>query len=106
MVQEGADGEYCSACGEMVRSFWPEHQKLRKVADKSQAIGEFVEWLVSEKQIFLCKEHLFEDASKPVLGPVFVPIQDLLAEFFGIDQKVLEEEKRDMLDRIRSSDGG
>jgi len=34
---------------------YPEHAKLAKVSDKSQAIGEFLEWLTTEQGYTLAK---------------------------------------------------
>jgi hypothetical protein len=65
---------------------YPECEKLSAARPKSQVIGEFLEWLASEKEIHL-------DQS--------VRLEDLLAEFFGIDQNKLEKERRMMLDNLR-----
>ena len=32
---------------------YPEHEKMKKVVDRSQAIGEFLEWLRSTKRVHL-----------------------------------------------------
>ncbi len=70
---------------------YPEHEKLMRVSEKSQAVGEFLEWLRNEKQVLLMKynDHL-EDYFMYPMG-----INDLLAQFFNIDQNKLEEEKRE-----------
>ncbi|HUV10815.1 MAG TPA: hypothetical protein VMX12_07525 [Acidimicrobiia bacterium] len=71
---------------------YPEHAKLRAVADKSQAIGEFLdEWLPTQGIILA---HVDRDGRVP-------SIQELLAEFFGIDRDKLEAEKRAMLESLR-----
>lgn len=72
---------------------YPEHMKLQKVGDHSQKIGEFVEWLGSEKRITL----VIWDEADQMFIPQYTGIQELLAEFFEIDLKKLEEEKRAML---------
>lgn len=72
-----------------------EHEKLRAIVDKSQAIGEFVEWLEYEKQIHLC-EYVDRD-----LFHTRTSMRDLLAEFFGIDQKKIDAEKDAMLEQQR-----
>lgn len=77
---------------------YPEHEKLNKIADKSQVIGEFLEYLQDEKRYLLC-----ELVCETKYYPVHVSIQDLLADFFGIDQKKLEKEKREMLEEIRAA---
>ena len=39
----------------MSESKYPEHEKLSAISDKSQACGEFIEWLGYEKGIVLAK---------------------------------------------------
>ena len=34
---------------------YPEHEKLSAIQEKSQAIGEFIEWLHSTKKIYFAK---------------------------------------------------
>lgn len=68
------------------QSAYPEHDKLRKISDRSQACGEFLDWLEEEKGWELPSH------SKPAL----------LAEFFEIDQERLEDEKQAMLNELRS----
>jgi hypothetical protein len=76
---------------------YPEHQKLKAIRLKSQAIGEFLEWLSSEHDITLAAYD--EDDN---LRVTLKPKQILLAQFFEIDQDVLEREKRHMLEQLRS----
>ena len=78
---------------------YPEHEKLQKVQGNSQAIGEFIDWLRYEKHIYLA------ESSGPNGGLYHqhVSDQDLLAEFYRIDRKALEEEKRAMLRTIREA---
>jgi len=75
---------------------YPEHDKLRGVSGKSQAIGEFVDWL-GGKGIILAKRQ-GED-----LIPAGTRIQALLAEFFEIDEDEIEAEKRVMLLEMRDA---
>ena len=72
-------------------SQYPEHDKLGAVSEASQAIGEFLD----NCGYTLCKPE----------GNFFHPkgIPTILAEYFGIDQKKLEAEKRQVLDEIRPS---
>ena len=77
-------------------STYPEHEKLAAVKDESQAQGEFMGWL-EDKGMFICRHmegHHFPQ-------PVGTPLVDLLAEYHGIDQKVIEQEKRQMLAEMR-----
>lgn len=75
---------------------YPEHDKLRRIQDKSQAISDFLDW-AKEKRIIL-SEYISED-----LFPTLMSKDNLLAEHFGIDLKKLEQEKRAMLDKLRTS---
>lgn len=76
-------------------SSYPEHDRLAKVAEKSQACGEFVEWLSGQGlQLGQWYDHRF--------APATYDIQALLAEFFEIDAKKIEKEKRKMLDDVRA----
>lgn len=78
---------------------YPEHEKLQKVKDTSQAIGEFLEWCDGRGW------HLAEwDESRqyqPRMMPLSGGVNDVLAEYFDIDLNTLEAEKRAMLDRQR-----
>jgi hypothetical protein len=80
-------------------SAYPEHDKLAEVADQSQAIGEFIDWLSKEKGMHLYR--YLKGAVCPV--ETNLSIQSLLAEFFEIDLKRLEDEKRAMLTAMRAA---
>jgi len=82
---------------------YPEHEKLEKVQEKSQAIGEFLEWLNDEKGLSLAVWGEDEVIGE-CLYPAHPSVQDLLAEFFGIDLQVLEDEKQAMLVELRRTD--
>ena len=77
-------------------SNYPEHDKLTAVADQTQAIGEFFEWLEG-KGIFLARYSEGSNYPRNVHG-----FRDLLAEWAGIDQNKLEAEKRQMLAASRA----
>lgn len=89
---------------------YPEHQKLSAISDKSQAIGEFLDWLSETKGIELATRHRHTDSccdddsfirrcgySQGELKPELVPLRKLLSEFFEIDDEKIETEKRAML---------
>jgi hypothetical protein len=81
---------------------YPEHEKLAKVRDKSQAIGEFLEW-ASEKGWHLA--YYPEDPNYDAeMRWVRETVHQILAKYFGIDLKRLEDEKRAMLEWIREAD--
>lgn len=87
---------------------YSEHEKLHEIKDQSQTISEFFDWLGS-KGLLICKYHKqvgstlgqgeFQEAG---YYPETPSIQILLTDFFDIDQKKLEEEKKDMLDDFRN----
>lgn len=109
---------------------YPEHDKLRAVKDKSQTVGEFIEWL-GENGFYICERVETQDP-RPIevpspdsrkaerLGDAFFRVMQsiadnqqlywptskrlpnsLLAKFFDIDENRLESEKRTMLDELR-----
>ncbi len=78
-------------------SDYPECEKMEAVREKSQAIGEFIEWLQS-KNIYLLTQHEGMDDDFCFSR---TPIEELLAEFFGIDLAKAEKEKSAMLEDIR-----
>jgi hypothetical protein len=82
---------------------YPEHDKLSAVKDKSQAIGEFLEWLDYEKNYRICSLCENDDPWRSEeYVPIFTTNEKLLAEFFCIDLNKLEQEKRKMLDELRA----
>jgi hypothetical protein len=77
----------------------PEHDKLAKIADKSQVCGEFHEWLMAQGYVLARYDRGYRPNE---LFPVRRRLQDMLAEFFGIDRAKLEQEKRAMLAEIHT----
>lgn len=78
----------------------PTLNKILKVGEKSQCIGEFIEWLQTlENPIYLCH---FED-SPDEYYPTSYSIEKLVSEFFKIDLNKAEEERRMLLERIKQS---
>ena len=73
---------------------YPEHMKFDKVRDESQAIGLFLD----QSEYVLATWP--DDSRYPV--PVHKSINDILAEYFEIDMKVLEDEKQRMLAALAS----
>lgn len=64
-----------------------ELEKMEKVKEKSQTIGEFLDWLQNEKEISLC-EYLDDEYS-----PISDNIEQILAKYFNIDLNQIEKEK-------------
>lgn len=76
-----------------------ELDKMSAVHERSNSIGDFIEWLKNsrEPRLFICE--LDEDAEEfycPHLST-----EKLLAEYFKIDLNKLEEERRGLLEAIR-----
>lgn len=110
---------------------YPEHDKLRKVAGESQAIGEFLDFGLPEQHLVLyerivrdcechaCKRrrgahegmHTPEEMDDAVNGKVQIveyrpaqrTIQSILAEHFDIDQDKIAAEKEQMLAAMRKA---
>ena len=78
---------------------YPEHAKLAALEGKNQIVGDFLAWC-GEQGWFLCtaeRKHF-----DPVFEPIGASIPEVLAQFFTIDTKKLEAEKRAMLDELRA----
>ena len=108
----------------------PNLDKMQEVKEYSQMIGEFVEWLRTEKGIDTCRRleiEPYEDddgpdyyGECPVCGceldlrgdpfifwwPTYTNVQGLLAEFFGIDYDEVERERTALLLHLRDQQGG
>ena len=90
---------------------YPEHEKMREVVDRSQSIGEFLDWLRDEKGIALCKwqdtiHHSEEMGDYTPEGYYVVKDgpEKLLADFFDIDLDKIEKEKQAMLDALQKQE--
>jgi len=77
----------------------PELDKMMAIKDKSQVLGEFLDWLDSETEYCIATRCRDMDC----LVRAHVSIEQLLADFFGIDLNKVEEEKRAILDGLRDS---
>ena len=101
-----------------------ELEKLEGVKDRSQEIGEFLEWLFDTKNYHIAKyltdeEYESEDnvywvgelygkeqfkrheIGKEQLMPIHIDIEKLLAEYFEIDLVKVEEERNKILRDVR-----
>ena len=86
----------------------PELEKMAKIADESQKIGEFLNWLQDEENnITLCQYD--EDESYETDTEAYVPvtgsIETLLAKYFDIDLAKCEKERQGLLDELRANNG-
>lgn len=77
----------------------PELDKMLSNKDKSQTIGEFLDWLMSEKKVILCVYD--EKISEHHPYPIRKSIEELLAEYYGIDLKKCEKERMALLNNLR-----
>lgn len=82
---------------------YPECAKLLAASKESQAQGEFLAWLQEEKAFVLAEWDEEEDIERAGLVPVCARIEDLLAEFHGIDMTKVENERRAMLEEMRKA---
>jgi len=101
---------------------YPECDRLAKVSDASQAIGEFIDWLREHDKDICQWQDGITDATriadafaashgkgdpdideKPERGwfPIHTPIEKLLVEYFNIDLDKVEKERRQMLEECR-----
>lgn len=89
----------------MTEEKYPEHAKLKDIQEKSQWLGEFLEWLFNNKHIELAqyKGTFRKDDERLVPASISHDPNVLLAEYFEVDLKKLELEKRAMLDEIRKA---
>jgi hypothetical protein len=78
---------------------YPEHEKLAKVSDRSQVIGEFLDWLRNDQGIVLAEYGPNDVDLFPARRHT---IEDWLALYFKIDLAKIEREKRAMLEAIRT----
>lgn len=81
---------------------YPEHVKLKNLDGANETIGDFLEWL-DENGMVVCQRT--DNNVHNLYWPVAKSVEQLIAEFFGLDRKKLEDEKRAMLDEIRRANG-
>lgn len=80
-----------------------ELQKMNEVKDKSQLIGEFLDWLMNEKGCVIAE---YSDSEIYVYKPLIpnrLSIEQLLAEYFDIDLEKAERERVELLERFRKA---
>lgn len=90
---------------------YPECEKMQAVKEQSQELGFFLEWL---KNRFTLAEMNYnfraiitdtddnEESVSGILFPSYKSINQILAEYFEIDLEKVDEEKRQILEEIRS----
>lgn len=86
-------------------SEYPEHDKLQAVKDQSETIGQFLEWLTSGQGIMIAHWHTMDEPDEYGNDEMLLPhresIENMLARYFKIDLKKIEDEKRQMLEKMR-----
>jgi hypothetical protein len=80
----------------------PEHDKLAAVRERSQAIGEFLDFSGYKLCEYVAEAEVCGECDETVPGyvPVRKSIPDILAAYFNIDQDALEVEKRAALEAL------
>jgi len=83
----------------------PELDKMSKVKEESQKIGEFLDWLQNTKRITLAQWAAAiadeDDDEQDRLVAIRQSIEDLLADYFKIDQVKAEQERRALLEYVQ-----
>lgn len=91
----------------------PMLDKMSVVSEKSQAIGEFLDWLQEEKE-YSIRELRTLVKDRPAWNdqvevtewlPIRQSTESLIAEFFGIDMAQADSERRVLLERVRQQFG-
>lgn len=78
---------------------YPEHDKMHLVKERSQSIGEFLEWLQAEQKIVFGE---YTNENPDTLFPAIqISTEKQLALYFDIDLNKIEEEKFQMLTTLR-----
>lgn len=82
----------------------PECEKLSAVAEKSNSIGEFLDWLREERNLVICEWYDGEnpkDLSPAAYYQTQISIETLLAEYLEIDLNKVEQERMALLEWLR-----
>jgi septum formation topological specificity factor MinE len=95
---------------EVYMSDYPECDRMNAVKEKSQVIGEFIEWLQSSQEVTEEHESIIlahyprsRISSDPRLQRFQYTIEELLAKYFNIDLDKVEKEKRAILEALRKT---
>jgi len=75
----------------------PELDKLKKIQENSQRIGEFLDWLLHEKHYVIAQWEKEIDLLQPAHYDSCGLIEGLLADYYKIDLKKVESEKQAIL---------
>ena len=82
----------------------PTLDKIAAVHEQSQAIGEFLRWLLAKETLTICRyTERAGFAGSDAYIPVSQSINSMLAEYFEIDLAAAERERRAILAALRES---
>ncbi len=77
---------------------YPEHEKLKKVKEISQKLGELLDYGFRKQGLCLC-----EVGDDNEFCPTYKSVNEILSKFYDIDLVKIEEEKNHMWEQIRQS---
>jgi len=77
---------------------YPEHEKLKALDGKNQIIGDFI-YFLDEVGLCICDK----DEDRERYFPTHKTIEQIVGDYFDIDQNKIEKEKRMMLEGIREN---
>jgi len=80
----------------------PELNKIKKVSEKSQEIGNFLDWLESIGY-YIAEYKKFDDVEEEQLVTIFLPREKILAKYFEIDLDKAEKERVKILEDFRKN---
>lgn len=80
---------------------YPTLTKMNAVKPHSQILGEFIDWLATEKKMFIGEYVEDPDTERVLFMTANINTEKILAEFFGIDLVEAEKERQRILDNIR-----
>ena len=78
----------------------PELDKIRKVSEKSQEIGNFLDWL-SSKEGYYIAEYIKGGFDEEKLVTINLDIEQFLAKYFKINLVKAEKERQAILDNLK-----
>lgn len=79
---------------------YPTLERMKKLENESQLLGEFTEWLHS-RYFMIDKRSKFETANIPFGFDSVVDIEKLLAEYFGVDLAEVEKERLELIKHLK-----
>ena len=78
----------------------PELNKIKKVSEKSQEIGSFIDWL-EEIGYHISEYKKYDEFEEEQLVTVYLNSEQILAKYFKIDLNKAEKERQLILDSIK-----